>query len=370
MRCGNALLPVITMTGITYGYLIGGAVLIEQIFAWGGLGQYAVQAITSSDYMAVSGVVLTHHGLLPPRLSGGGPPLPRRRPSHSVLRLRMGLGSRHVRYLIRTKPSALVGAAIVAVALTLAVFGPTIAPFDPRTAMPGDQLQPPSVGHLMGTDDNGMDIFSRVIASPQDGSHHRRRRHARGNRRRASHLGLIAGYYRGVVSETLMRVSDIVQSFPVFILGMALGGRDRTGNQERHLRRRDRQLPDLYAPRSRPGAIPEARRPFIEAARAIGGRDRWIIREHILPNAIGPVVANASVTIGWAILLTAGLSFIGAGVRVPTPEWGSMIAVGAKNVYTGEWWPSVFPGVALAFTVLGFALLGETMVQLTDRTRR
>ena len=111
-------------------------------------------------------------------------------------------------------------------------------------------------------------------------------------------------------------------------------------------------------------------RPFIEAARAIGGRDSWIIREHIFPNAIGPVVANASVTIGWAILLTAGLSFIGAGVRVPTPEWGSMIAVGAKNVYTGEWWPSVFPGIALAFTVLGFALLGETMVQLTDRTRR
>jgi peptide/nickel transport system permease protein len=111
-------------------------------------------------------------------------------------------------------------------------------------------------------------------------------------------------------------------------------------------------------------------RPFIEAARAIGGRDGWIIREHILSNAIGPVVANASVTIGWAILLTAGLSFIGAGVRMPTPEWGSMIAVGAKNVYTGEWWPSVFPGIALAFTVLGFALLGEAMVHLTDRTRR
>ena len=81
-------------------------------------------------------------------------------------------------------------------------------------------------------------------------------------------------------------------------------------------------------------------------------------------------MANASITIGWAILLTAGLSFIGAGVRVPTPEWGSMIAVGAKNVYTGEWWPSVFPGLALALTVLGFALLGEALVQVTDPTRR
>ena len=72
--------------------------------------------------------------------------------------------------------------------------------------------------------------------------------------------------------------------------------------------------------------------------------------EHIFPDAIGPVVANASITVGWAILLTAGLSFVGAGVRVPTPEWGSMIAVGTKNIYTGEWWPSVFPGLALALT--------------------
>jgi peptide/nickel transport system permease protein len=280
----------------------------------------------------------------------------------------MSLGSRHVRYLIRTKPSALVGAAIVAVALTLAVFGPTIAPFDPRTAMPGDQLQPPSVAHLMGTDDNGMDIFSRVIASPQTdltiaiaGT--------LGAIAAGIPLGLIAGYYRGVVSEILMRVSDIVQSFPVFILGMALVV--VTGQEIKNVIYVVAIVNcPIYVRLVRGQVLFLRERPFIEAARAIGGRDRWIIREHILPNAIGPVVANASVTIGWAILLTAGLSFIGAGVRVPTPEWGSMIAVGAKNVYTGEWWPSVFPGVALAFTVLGFALLGETMVQLTDRTRR
>lgn len=280
----------------------------------------------------------------------------------------MGLDSRQVRYLIRTQPSVLVGAAIVGVALTLAVIGPAIAPFDPQTAIPGDQLMPPSLGHLMGTDDNGMDIFSRVIASPQTdltiaiaGT--------LGAIAAGIPLGLIAGYYRGFVSEILMRISDIVQSFPVFILGMALVV--VTGQEIKNVIYVVAIVNcPIYVRLVRGQVLFLRERPFIEAARAIGGRDSWIIREHILPNAVGPVVANASVTIGWAILLTAGLSFIGAGVRVPTPEWGSMIAVGAKNVYTGEWWPSVFPGVALAFTVLGFSLLGETMVQLTDRTRR
>jgi peptide/nickel transport system permease protein len=256
--------------------------------------------------------------------------------------------TRHLRYLIRTRPAALVGVVIVAVALTLALVGPSVAPFDPTTAIPGDQLQPPSFSHFMGTDGNGMDVFSRVIGIP---------------------LGLVAGYYRGFASELLMRVSDIVQSFPVFILGMALVV--VTGQDIKNVVYVVAIVNfPIYVRLVRGQVLFLRERPFIEAARVLGARDRWLIREHIFPNAIGPVVANASITIGWAILLTAGLSFIGAGVRVPTPEWGSMIAVGAKNVYTGEWWPSVFPGIALAVTVLGFALLGETMVQMTDSTRR
>jgi len=280
----------------------------------------------------------------------------------------MILDRRQLRHLIRTRPSVLVGAAIVGVTLILAAIGPSIAPFDPRTAIPGEQLKSPGFVHLMGTDDNGMDVFSRVIASPQTdltiailGTF--------GAIAAGIPLGLVAGYYRGFVSELLMRLSDIVQSFPVFILGMALVV--VTGQEIRNVVYVVAVVNcPIYVRLIRGQVLFLRERPFIEAARAIGGRDSWIIREHILANAIGPVMANASVTIGWAILLTAGLSFIGAGVRVPTPEWGSMIAVGAKNVYTGEWWPSVFPGLALAFTVLGFALLGEALVHLADRTRR
>jgi peptide/nickel transport system permease protein len=280
----------------------------------------------------------------------------------------MSIEGRQLRHIVKTQPSAAVGLAIVSVALVLAAIGPTIAPYDPQTAFPGQQLLPPSFTHLMGTDNNGMDVFSRVIASPRTdltiailGT--------LGAIAAGIPLGLIAGYYRGLVAEILMRLSDIVQSFPVFILGMALVV--VTGQEIKNVVYVVAAINcPIYVRLVRSQVLFLRERPFVEAARAIGGQDGWIIREHILPNAVGPVVANASVTIGWAILLTAGLSFIGAGVRVPTPEWGSMIAVGAKNIYTGEWWPSVFPGIALAFTVLGFALLGEGMVQLTDRTRR
>ncbi len=280
----------------------------------------------------------------------------------------MALDRTSVLHAARTQPAVLWGTGIVAVALLLALIGPEIAPYDPETALPGRQLQPPSLTHLMGTDANGMDIFSRVIASPRTdltiavlGTV--------GAIATGVPLGLIAGYYRGAASEIMMRISDIIQSFPVFILGMALVV--VTGQDVRNVVYVVAVVNcPIYIRLVRSQVLFVRERTFIEAARALGGSDRWLIREHVLPNAIGPVVANASVTIGWAILLTAGLSFIGAGVRVPTPEWGSMIAVGAKNVYTGEWWPSIFPGLALATTVLGFALLGDALVRLTDRTRR
>ena len=299
------------MTGITYGYLIGGAVLIKQIFAWGGIGQYAVQAITSSDYMAVSGVVLaaTVFSLLiylavdifylavDPRIR-----VPRRRAA---------LDARHLRHLVRTRPSP-PRRGDRQRGTDPRRHRSLIAPFDPRTAIPGEQLRPPGFGHIMGTDDNGMDVFSRVIASPQTDLTIAILGHAGRDRRRLP-LGLIAGYYRGFASELLMRVSDIVQSFPVFILGMALVV--VTGQEIRNVIYVVAVVNcPIYVRLIRGQALFLRERPFIEAAHAIGGRDSWIIRKHVFPNAIGPVTANASVTIGWAILLTAGLSFIGAGV--------------------------------------------------------
>ena len=111
---------------------------------------------------------------------------------------------------------------------------------------------------------------------------------------------------------------------------------------------------------------------YVEAAYMAGTSDIKIILSHVIPNSIAPLLAQLSVNIGWAILLTSALSFIGAGVEAPTPEWGSMISMGFQNIVTGHWWPSIFPGLALALTVLGFALVGSSIEILADpvRTRK
>jgi len=101
--------------------------------------------------------------------------------------------------------------------------------------------------------------------------------------------------------------------------------------------------------------------PFVEAAAIAGADDLYLLLRHIVPNALPSILAQMAVSIGAAVVLTAGLSFIGAGVRAPAPEWGSMIAMGFQNVVTGQWWPSLFPGMALALTVLGFGLVGQSI---------
>jgi peptide/nickel transport system permease protein len=283
----------------------------------------------------------------------------------STLSLRLrGLGT----FPVRANRALIAGGSIAGVATILAVIGPWIAPYSPTRAVGGDQLQPPSAEHLFGTDSVGMDVFSRVISAPRTDL-----AIALASTALAiligTPLGAITGYYRSRWSEGLMRVSDLVQSFPVFILAMAaviVAGHDVTSiiyvialvNAP------------IYVRLVRAEVLSLRERTYVEAAVALGESGRTVVFRHLLPNAYGPILSNASVTVGMSMLLTAGLSFIGAGVRVPTPEWGSMIAIGAPNVVTGEWWPSVFPGVALSLTVFGFALLGDTLAKLTDPARR
>jgi peptide/nickel transport system permease protein len=109
---------------------------------------------------------------------------------------------------------------------------------------------------------------------------------------------------------------------------------------------------------------------YVEASIVNGLSDVQTIIRHVIPNAMAPVLAQLSINIGWGILLTAALSFIGAGVRTPTPEWGSMIAMGFQNVATGQWWPSMFPGAMLAVTVFGFSLVGASIEVLADPAKR
>ncbi len=259
------------------------------------------------------------------------------------------------------------GLAIVGLAFFLMLASPWLVTYPPETAFPVDMLQAPNSAHWLGTDNLGMDIFSRIIYAP------------RVNLVIALlsailsiaigvPLGVISGFYRGFLGELISRVSDVIQTFPVFILAMAVVA--MTGQSIWNVIFVIAVLnAPIYLRLLRAQTYSYRERLFIEAA-FCAGNTRWqIITRHLLPNTIGPAVAQFSVNVGWAMLLTASLSFVGAGVRVPTPEWGLMISSGAQNVITGQWWVALFPGIALGVTVLGFAMLGGSMERFFGRGR-
>lgn len=269
------------------------------------------------------------------------------------------------------------GATIVAVVVVLAAIGPAIAPYDPTISTATVSVPPPRLGewpglivatltgqleatpHWFGTDASGFDVFSRVISAPRidltialaaNGL----------SLVLGVFLGLIAGYFRNIGTEIMMRASDVLQSFPVFISAMilvALAGRSTVNIVI--------ALALLYTPiyvrLTRSEVLSQKTRGYVEAARAMGNSELVIALRHVLPNSMAPALIQSSVTIGFAILLTAGLSFVGAGVRPPTPEWGLMISTGATQIVLGEWWPSLFPGIAISLTVFGFAVLGNAL---------
>ena len=276
--------------------------------------------------------------------------------------------------VLRQQPMLALGYVLVVAIILLSLFAPLIAPYDPEQANPDAVLVPPSSSHLMGTDVSGMDVFSRVIYS------------GRIDLTIAVFgtlvsvliglpLGLIAGYFSGTkgiwgwISEGLMRAADVLQAFPVFVLAIALVAALGASVRNVIIAIAFVNAP-IYLRLLRTQALSLRERRFVEAARVAGSSELRIVFRHILPNAAAPAIVQLSVNMGWAVLLTAGLSFVGAGVQVPTPEWGSMIAIGAQNMITGQWWPALFPGIAVALTVLGFALVGDSLELMLDPVRR
>ena len=246
-----------------------------------------------------------------------------------------------------------------------AIWGPRLAPYNPELPDQAVRLSAPSRHHLFGADVNGFDVFSRVISAPRldllipavsvsvslaVGSF----------------LGLLGGFFAGRrsvsgwLAELLTRLMDIIQSFPVFIVALVLVGVAGGGTQNVII-----ILAVLFTPiffrYVRGQVLSERERLFIEAGVAIGN-SRWrLLALYVLPNSFTPALVQASPMMGFAILLTAGLSFVGAGVRPPTPEWGAMIAAGAEQMVTGQWWASVFPGLAIGLTVFALAIVGEAL---------
>jgi peptide/nickel transport system permease protein len=253
--------------------------------------------------------------------------------------------------------------------ILLTVIGPALAPHSPITADASRRLLPPGGAFLFGTDENGIDVFSRLLAAPRTdvtvaviatlisvliGAP----------------LGIITGYFEGttgkgmrLVSELVLRVLDILQAFPVFILAMVLVAIRGTGPVNVVFAIAFVNFP-VFLRLARSEVLSLRERPFAEAAFAIGNSDLGVCFKHLLPNTWPTILTQLSVTVGFGVLLTSGLSFVGAGVSPPTPELGSMIASGAKFMILGQWWVAMFPGVMLGVIVFSFATMGELATRL------
>ena len=245
-----------------------------------------------------------------------------------------------------------------------ALVGRAIAPYDPLASDAAVALSPPSPDHWFGTDDLGRDLLSRVIVAT---------RLDLGIAVLAvslsfligSVLGTCAGYFGGWCDRIISRIIDTIMAFPLFILAMGLVA--ALGNTVENIIYATAviNLP-LYTRVVRSEVLVRREAGYVEAARLAGNSHLRIMASHLFPNVLPVMMVHVSLNMGWAILNAAGLSFIGLGVRPPTPEWGIMVAEGATYIISGEWWLAIFPGAVLMLAVFCFNLLGDGLRDLVD----
>jgi peptide/nickel transport system permease protein len=257
--------------------------------------------------------------------------------------------------------AALVVIALVAVA---AAGAPLVMPYDPDAPDAERALQPPSWRHWLGTDLYGRDQLTRIVYAGRVDLLVALGATALALTAGAA-VGAVAGYRGGVIDHLSMRAIDTVQAFPSFILAMgitaALG--NSVGNVI--LAIAITHVP-IYGRLIRGEMLRIREMEYADAARTVGNRQRRIIFYHLLPNCFPPVVVQATLAMGFAILTVAALSYIGLGIKPPTSEWGAMTAEGAGYIVSGEWWIFLFPGLAVMAVVLSFNLVGDALRDLLD----
>ena len=275
---------------------------------------------------------------------------------------------------LKDRPSFLAGYVIVVGMALLGLVAPLLPLLSPVDSDAGAYLLPPGWGHPMGTDSAGLDIFSRVLHAPRVDL-----AIALVSTLWAAAVGGALGAYvglwegsggaKGPVAMLLLRIADIVQAFPVFALALVLVAVLGQGVTSIVIAIGVVNVP-IYLRLMRGEALTLRGQGYVEAARIAGAGDTYLLTRHVIPNAAAPLLAQMSINTGVAVLLAASLSFIGAGVRAPTPEWGSMIAMGFQSVVTGQWWPSIFPGLALALTVFGLGRIGASILAWSNPRER
>lgn len=270
---------------------------------------------------------------------------------------------RKVYRVFKTQPTAAFGLFLTIVYILVTLGAPWIAPYRYETMGVGPLLQGPSLGFPFGTDEFGRDIFSRVILGGRislrvgllvvsiAGT-------------LGSIIGLLSGFAGGKIDEAMMRITDIFLSVPGLVLALtiatALGPSIENATIGIAMVRWTH-----YARLMRSGVLVEKGKDYVLAANSIGVPPLRIILRHLLPNSYAAVLVQATLDFGLAILLAAGLSFIGAGAQPPLPEWGAMVAAGRQYVQSA-WWIATFPGLAIFGAVLAFNLLGDTLRDALD----
>jgi len=278
-----------------------------------------------------------------------------------------GLAAQFRRQFIRNR-GGMIGLAIMVTITLIAIFAPLVSPYDPYALSRLDRLQGPSRAHLMGTDDLGRDLLSRIIygarISMTVGLFTVLIATALG-----TPAGIVAGYFGGKIDSLIMRVMDVIFSFPAVLLALAI-----TAFLGPNLRNMILALGIVYAPgfsRIVRGPVLAARHlEYVEASRVMGASNARILVHHLLPNIISPLIVTATVTFSFALLAEAALSFLGMGAQPPEASWGVMLSSGRRFMETV---PSlaVFPGLAIMITVLASNLLGDALRDVLDpRLRR
>jgi peptide/nickel transport system permease protein len=263
----------------------------------------------------------------------------------------------------RRNPGSWVGLAIVTLLVLLALFAPLIVDRPPDQQNLRTRLQPPSAEQLFGTDEFGRSVFARVVygarISLMTGLIPVALALLLG-----SAIGLLAGYFRGRLDGFLMRVMDVLLAFPSLLLALAVVGTLGPGLVNAVIAIAIVDIP-IYARLVRSVVIGTREEEYVQAARALGASNARLMLRHVLPSAIGPIVVQATLGVGFAILAIAGLSFLGLGVQPPTSDWGEMLARGRRFLPDATWL-MIFPGIAVSLTVLGFNLLGDGLRDALD----
>ncbi len=264
----------------------------------------------------------------------------------------------------RKNTAAMCGLIMLCILLIAAILAPLLTPYSPFIQdIPHRSLPPFTAGHILGTDDLGRDLFTRILY---------------GGRISlfigffsvsialffGGIIGLISGYFGGLVDKFISRILDIILSFPYILLAIVIVSALGPSLVNAMIAIAITNMP-RYARLMRASVLAEKEQDYVLVERSLGARNFEIMFSCILPNCLSPVMVQATLGIGSAILSTAALSFLGLGAQPPTPEWGLMIA-SSREFITSAWWIVTFPGLATLLTVFSFSLIGDGLRDILD----